>query len=527
MFGPRDVELDDGERYCYAGLVACSLNFDQRMCSDVTWGCHGSAWSPTSRAGAIGSANTGKRKAAKTSEALNAEFAIDFLLRLAKHLSLPDRRKESLLHILQGDVPSDMALFAAEFQAEGKDAAQWQVMQDVVLFAVGDGRYDARARVAIRRVTDALGMEWRQVVFFENAIANELTHQGEEDDQRRQEREQREKKSRWKKVAAVAGATVGGGVLIGLTAGLAAPFIAAGAGAVVGASGGAFLASTGGIVLITSLFGGAGAGMAGKAMMNRMGDLKEFDFTAIGAPEPSMHVIIAVTGWVRSQEDDFAAPWRGLQDGAEQYSVRWESQELAYLGEYMYSKLSSSALGIATTQVLSQTVLHSLLAAVTWPLLLINAAEVIDNAWSRCQSRADRMLARHPTIHLCLLTTRAHWSHTGAGLVLADTLAAHVQGHRPVTLTGFSLGARVVFAALEDLATRPEPVVGVVQDVYLFGAPVTSDPVRWQRIRNIVAGRIVNCYTEEDWILGFVHRTLSAAGGVAGMHAIEGVTVAR
>jgi hypothetical protein len=44
---------------------------------------------------------------------------------------------------------------------------------------------------------------------------------------------------------------------------------------------------------------------------------------------------------------------------------------------------------------------------------------------------------------------------------------------------------------------------------------------------NIVAGRIVNCYTEEDWILGFVHRTLSAAGGVAGMHAIDGVTAVR
>jgi dienelactone hydrolase len=81
-------------------------------------------------------------------------------------------------------------------------------------------------------------------------------------------------------------------------------------------------------------------------------------------------------------------------------------------------------------------------------------------------------------------------SAAGAGLVLADTLAAHVQGHRPVTLTGFSLGARVVFAALEDLATRPEPVVGVVQDVYLFGAPVTTDPARWQRIRCVTPAHI-------------------------------------
>lgn len=124
-----------------------------------------------------------------------------------------------------------------------------------------------------------------------------------------------------------------------------------------------------------------------------------------------------------------------LREG-EQYCVRWESEELGKLGDSLYNKLSAGAVGmciqgsvlrvwrmlivstrpplgagIATTQVLSQTVLHSLLAAVAWygaymgrhpinaclmrvscrPLMLINVADVIDNAWSRCQNRADRM----------------------------------------------------------------------------------------------------------------------------------------
>ena len=43
-----------------------------------------------------------------------------------------------------------------------------------------------------------------------------------------------------------------------------------------------------------------------------------------------------------------------------------------------------------------------------------------------------------------------------AGLVLADVLAEYDQGHRPVTLIGYSMGARVIFYALEALAERAE-----------------------------------------------------------------------
>lgn len=62
-------------------------------------------------------------------------------------------------------------------------------------------------------------------------------------------------------------------------------------------------------MLITSLFGGAGAGMAGKAMMNRMGDLKEFDFVPLGEQRPSMHITIAVTGWITHDQNDYTAAW--------------------------------------------------------------------------------------------------------------------------------------------------------------------------------------------------------------------------
>jgi len=49
----------------------------------------------------------------------------------------------------------------------------------------------------------------------------------------------------------------------GLTGGLAAPFVAAGAGAIIGGAGAAALGSTAGVAIIGSLFGVAGAGLTG------------------------------------------------------------------------------------------------------------------------------------------------------------------------------------------------------------------------------------------------------------------------
>ena len=52
--------------------------------------------------------------------------------------------------------------------------------------------------------------------------------------------------------------------LIGLTGGLAAPLIAAGAGAVLGAGSAAVLSTTAGLAFIASIFGAAGAGLTGE-----------------------------------------------------------------------------------------------------------------------------------------------------------------------------------------------------------------------------------------------------------------------
>ena len=52
----------------------------------------------------------------------------------------------------------------------------------------------------------------------------------------------------------------------GVTGGLAAPFVAAGAGLLIGGGSAAILGSAVGVALITTIFTGAGAGFAGKGI---------------------------------------------------------------------------------------------------------------------------------------------------------------------------------------------------------------------------------------------------------------------
>lgn len=89
-----------------------------------------------------------------------------------------------------------------------------------------------------------------------------------------------------------------------------------------------------------------------------------------------------------------------------------------------------------------------------------------------------------------------------AGLILADSLIDRNLGTRPVTLVGFSLGARVIYACLRELAKRGS--FGLVQNVYMFGTPVVAKNEEFAKLRAVVPGRFVNGYATNDWILGML-----------------------
>lgn len=127
--------------------------------------------------------------------------------------------------------------------------------------------------------------------------------------------------------------------------------------------------------------------------------------------------------------------------------------------------------------MLGSTILIALMAAIQLPVALTKLSYLIDNPWTVSQARADM-----------------------AGLILADSLIDRNLGTRPITLVGFSLGSRVIYSCLKELAKRG--AVGLVQNVYMFGTPVVANKEEYTRSRAIVPGRFVNGYATNDWILG-------------------------
>lgn len=117
------------------------------------------------------------------------------------------------------------------------------------------------------------------------------------------------------------------------------------------------------------------------------------------------------------------------------------------------------------------------MASLQLPIVLTKLSYLIDNPWTVSQARADL-----------------------AGLILADSLIDRNLGSRPITLVGFSLGSRVIFACLRELANRGAQ--GLIQNVYLFGTPIVAKKDEYIRAKAIVPGRFVNGYATNDWILG-------------------------
>lgn len=96
------------------------------------------------------------------------------------------------------------------------------------------------------------------------------------------------------------------------------------------------------------------------------------------------------------------------------------------------------------------------------------------------------------------------------------------QENRPVTLIGYSLGARVIFHCLLELAARG--AYGIVEDAYLLGCPVMAQKKEWEQIISVVSGRLVNGYSTNDMVLGVLYRASVAVwNNVAGLRPVEGV----
>ncbi|KAM7139341.1 transmembrane and coiled-coil domain-containing protein 4 [Macrochelys suwanniensis] len=371
------------------------------------------------------------------------------------------------------------------------------ITQDLLSFSLKDGYYDARARVLICHVTWLLRIPLGELEVLEESLLESLKEQKEEESETAEaSRRKKERKRRLRRYLMIGLATVGGGTVIGLTGGLAAPLVAAGAATIIGSAGAAALGSTAGIAVMASLFGAAGAGLTGYKMKKRVGAIEEFEFLPLTEGK-QLHITIAITGWLcTGKYGSFTAPWSSMLQSSEQYCLAWESKYLMELGNALDSLLNGFV-NIMAQEALKFTVLSGIVTALTWPASLLTVASVIDNPWGVCLNRSAEV-----------------------GKHLAQILLSRQQGKRPVTLIGFSLGARVIYFCLKEMAQEKD-CEGIIEDVVLLGAPVEGEAKYWKAFTKVVSGRIINGYCRGDWLLSFVYRTSSAQLNVAGLQPVS------
>ncbi|OQD64764.1 hypothetical protein PENPOL_c007G10665 [Penicillium polonicum] len=382
---------------------------------------------------------------------------------------------------------------------------RWTVLCDLFLVLIANSAYDARSRTLLERVGAALDVTWLQISRFEKRVTDSLEMQEQAEKENWDESDHMEKRRKMalkRKYMIMGLATVGGGLVIGLSAGLLAPVIGAGLAAgftTVGISGtSAFLGGAGGTALIASsaTLGGSTIGM--RASQRRMGAVQTFEYRPLHNNK-KVNLIVTVSGWMTGKVDDVRLPFSTVDPiMGDIYSVLWEPEMLRSMGDTI-NILATEALTQGLQQVLGSTVLMALMASLQLPLVLTKLAYLIDNPWIVSLARAN-----------------------SAGLVMADSLRERNLGNRPITLLGFSLGARVIFSCLKELAEKGAH--GLIQNVYLFGSPVVANKDEYLKARSVVSGRFVNGYATNDWILGYLFRATS--GGimkVAGLAAVEGI----
>jgi hypothetical protein len=218
--------------------------------------------------------------------------------------------------------------------------------------------------------------------------------------------------------------------------------------------------------------------------------------------------------------------------GGELYTVKWESDLLMELCNSV-ADMAIEILEGTTRQLLKATAVGALLTAVAIPAVLLSALNIIDGTWTLAIERSDE-----------------------AGKELAKSLLYSRAGHRPVTLVGFSMGARVIYSCLKELARYQEKwedaresrlklsrrminkdtstdeenefavdeqikvfegmrePASIVEDVIYMGLPNHLNLTSWVACRQVVGGRLVNCYSRKDLILSLMFQSKKITRGL-------------
>ena len=217
---------------------------------------------------------------------------------------------------------------------------RWTVLCDLFLVLIADSIYDSRSRVLLERVGSSLKVPWLEICRFEKRVTDALEMQeaaNKETWDEAEHMENRRKLALKRKYVMMGLATVGGSLVIGLSAGLLAPVIGAGLAAgfttigVAGTSG--FLAGAGGTALITSGAVISGGTIAVRASHRRTGAVQTFEYRPLHNNK-RVNLIVTISGWMNGKVDDVRLPYSTVDPiMGDMYSVLWEPEMLQSMGQ--------------------------------------------------------------------------------------------------------------------------------------------------------------------------------------------------
>ncbi|CAE6402826.1 unnamed protein product [Rhizoctonia solani] len=346
---------------------------------------------------------------------------------------------------------------------------------------------------------------------------------------------------RWARWAATGGGVIFGGVALGLTGGIAAPVLLPFL---------PFLSASSAPIVLGYLFGIAGGGLTGSRVRKRWGGVEHFEFKQISGssqdstdreklpyavyrrkgpilsedatvPEnrqerkeekqapPSLVATICIPGLTVDSEDEGLCAYRDAlvttlaKPSRDVFVLKHSPDVMLTTGQTLDTWVTDKLLTNAGKEVLARTAFNAVLAAVSFPMTIYSAAGLaLDNHWIRASDKARK-----------------------AGSLLSEVLKEKVQGERPVTMVGSSLGALALFRALIVLAESSEVKEPLIDSVFLISLPQVVSLQEWAKVRKVVGRRIVNVYSSQDFVLasvGRLHEVVNGAGfgGMAGLNAV-------
>lgn len=435
---------------------------------------------------------------------------VDFLANIALQMGIEPL--PSMKNLVSGAIDADNLHYLSSTKSKEL------LLKLLIRVSFVDGVYDSRERKGLMATALALGLTGSSVEHAEYQLTEDLKDQLsttatpclEDPDGLEAFGDQS-----WDvgKIAKIAGTSLAGGAAIALTGGLAAPVIGGAigsaffglSGAAATSAGLAFLGGgslaaggagmAGGMTLVSTVMGTCGTGIAGWKAKRRLDNIKEWGIQHIDGN--GLHTCLGISGFLQ-QNYSHTDIWSDLADvfpKSNNYTLAWESKALHDVYNAAHSVCQQGIAGYMITAA-AKSATKKAFGMAALPLSAMTALNVIDHPWAVAKNRADQ-----------------------AGKLLGDWIADDGFGCLPITLVGYSLGTRVIVAALEQLAQRNSE--GKIYDIYFIGGAVARNDSRIRHLNKLVSGSVVNVYSKKDTVLAYMYRAVELLAQPIGINPLE------